>query len=78
VLREKLPVLEGMVEKATLAYDSGNIGSLIYVNMANTLLNKRLEAVDLEQSLWEIRIALDTLLAWPGETSTLTPGESQP
>jgi hypothetical protein len=46
--------------------------------MANTLLNKRLEAVDLEQSLWEIRIALDTLLAWPGETSTLTPGESQP
>jgi outer membrane protein TolC len=78
VLREKLPVLEGMVEKAALAYDSGNIGSLIYVNMANTLLNKRLEAVDLEQSLWEIRIALDTLLAWPGETSTLTPGESQP
>jgi hypothetical protein len=39
------------------------------VNMANTLLTKRLEAINLEQSLWEIRIALDTLLAWPGETT---------
>jgi cobalt-zinc-cadmium efflux system outer membrane protein len=75
VLREKLPILHGMVEKATLAYEAGNIGSLTYVNMANTLLNKRLEAVDMEQSLWEIRIALDTLLAWPGETSRSTAGE---
>jgi cobalt-zinc-cadmium efflux system outer membrane protein len=78
VLREKLPILEGMVAKATLAYEAGNIGSLTYVNMANTLLNKRLEAVDMEQSLWEIRIALDTLLAWPGETSASTAGEGQP
>jgi cobalt-zinc-cadmium efflux system outer membrane protein len=77
-LREKLPILHGMVEKATLAYEAGNIGSLIYVNMANTLLNKRLEAIDMEQSLWEIRIALDTLLAWPDETSTPTDGEGQP
>jgi cobalt-zinc-cadmium efflux system outer membrane protein len=69
VLREKLPVLETMVKKATLAYEAGNIGSLIYVNMANTLLTKRLEAINLEQSLWQIRIALDTLLAWPGETT---------
>jgi cobalt-zinc-cadmium efflux system outer membrane protein len=78
VLREKLPFMEGMVEKASLAYEAGNIGSLVYVNMANTLLNKRLEALDLELSLWEIRIALDTLLAWPGETSTSTDGESRP
>jgi outer membrane protein, heavy metal efflux system len=78
VLREKLPILQGMVEKATLAYDAGNIGSLIYVNMANTLLNKRLEAVNMEQSLWEIRIALDTLLAWPGEASASTAGEGRP
>ncbi len=78
VLREKLPILERMVQKAASAYEAGNIGSLIYVNMANTLLNKRLEAVDLEQSLWEIQIALDTLLAWPDETSALPAGESQP
>ncbi|MEJ2723866.1 MAG: TolC family protein [Deltaproteobacteria bacterium] len=78
VLQEKLPILENMVEKATRAYEAGNIGSLTYVNMANTLLNKRLEAVDLEQSLWEIRIALDTLLAWPDETSMSTDGENRP
>jgi cobalt-zinc-cadmium efflux system outer membrane protein len=77
-LREKLPILQGMVEEATLAYEAGNIGSLTYINMANTLLNKRLEAVDMEQSLWEIRIALDTLLAWPGEASSSTAGEGRP
>jgi cobalt-zinc-cadmium efflux system outer membrane protein len=77
-LREKLPILQGMVEEATLAYEAGNIGSLIYINMANTLLNKRLEVVDMEQALWEIRIALDTLLAWPGETSASTAGENRP
>jgi len=73
-LSQKLPILEQMVAKATRAYEAGNIDSLAYVNMANTLLNQRLEAVDLEQSLWEIRIALDTLLAWPAETSAPNPG----
>jgi outer membrane protein TolC len=77
-LNEKLPILEQMVAKATQAYEAGNIDSLTYVNMANTLLNQRLEAVDLEQSLWEIRIALDTLLAWPAEASTPAPGEHRP
>jgi outer membrane protein TolC len=77
-LTEKLPILEQMVAKATRAYEAGNIGSLTYVNMANTLLNKRLEAVDLEQSLWQIRIALDTLLAWPEETSTPAHEEQRP
>jgi outer membrane protein TolC len=77
-LNRKLPMLEQMVAKATRAYEAGNIDSLAYVNMANTLLNQRLEAVNLEQSLWEIRIALDTLLAWPAETSALPPGEHQP
>ena len=72
-LNEKLPILEKMVEKASRAYAAGNIASLTYVNMANTLLSKRLETVDLEQSLWQIRIALDTLLAWPEETSSRNP-----
>jgi outer membrane protein TolC len=78
MLREKLPILKNMVEKASRAYEAGNIGSLVYVNMANTLLNKQIEAVDLEQSLWEIRIALDTLLAWPEEPSTSTDAGSRP
>ncbi len=77
-LNQKLPILEQMVAKATRAYEAGNIDSLAYVNMANTLLNQRLEAVDLEQSLWEIRIALDTLLAWPAETSAPAPGKYRP
>ena len=46
--------------------------------MANTLLSKRLENVDLEQSLWQIRITLDTLLAWPEEASSRDPGEHRP
>ncbi len=75
-LNEKLPILEKMVANATRAYEAGNIDSLTYVNMANTLLNQRLEAVDLEQSLWEIRIALDTLLAWPDEASLSSPWRS--
>jgi outer membrane protein TolC len=77
-LDQKLPILEQMVAKATRAYEAGNIDSLTYVNLANTLLNQRLEAVDLEQSLWEIRIALDTLLAWPEEATTPVPGEHRP
>ena len=77
-LEQKLPILKRMVTKATQAYEAGNIDSLTYVNMANTLLNQRLEAVGLEQSLWEIRIALDTLLAWPEETALTTLGEPSP
>jgi outer membrane protein TolC len=78
VLEQKLPILNQMVAKATQAYEAGNIDSLTYVNMANTLLNQRLEVVDMEQSLWEIRIILDTLLAWPEETSITPPGEPSP
>jgi outer membrane protein TolC len=77
-LSEKLPILERMVAAASQAYEAGSIASLAYVNMANTLLSKRLETVDLEQSLWEIRIALDTLLAWPAETTPPAPGEQRP
>jgi cobalt-zinc-cadmium efflux system outer membrane protein len=71
-LLAKLPVLEGMVEEARRAYEAGNIGSLIYLNMANTLLNQQVELVDLDQSLWHDRINLDTLLAWPDESPTTT------
>jgi outer membrane protein TolC len=77
LLRAKLPVLEGMVKEARRAYEAGNIGSLIYLNMANTLLNQQLEIVDLEQSLWQARIALDTLLAWPDEVPTTTAQEAE-
>lgn len=59
-----LPELNGMVAKAEHAYDAGNIDALTYLNMQNTLINKQLERVDLEESLWDTHIALDTLLGW--------------
>jgi cobalt-zinc-cadmium efflux system outer membrane protein len=77
-LNENLPIFERMVDKASQAYEAGNIASLTYVNMANTLLSKRLENVDLEQSLWQIRIILDTLLAWPEQASSRDQEERRP
>lgn len=59
-----LPELKGMVNKAERAYDAGNIDALTYLNMQNTLINKQLERVDLEESLWDTHIAWDTLLGW--------------
>jgi cobalt-zinc-cadmium efflux system outer membrane protein len=59
-----LPDLAGMVDKAEHAYDAGNIDALTYLNMQNTLINKQLERVDLEEALWDTHIALDTLLGW--------------
>ena len=59
-----LPELTGMVDKAEHAYDAGNIDALTYLNMQNTLINKQLEKADLEESLWDTHIALDTLLGW--------------
>ena len=61
-----LPDLEHMVRKAGHAYDARDIDALTYLNMQNTLVNKRIEAADLQQAQWDTRIALDTLLAWPG------------
>lgn len=67
-LAQHLPELERMVHRARRAYDARDIAALTYLNMENTLLNKKLETTDLEQALWESRIAQDTLLAWPDGT----------
>lgn len=64
-LQADIPTLARMVEKARRAYADHNIGPLIYLNMENTLANKRLKAIDVIQLLWETEIALDTLLARP-------------
>lgn len=71
-LRERLPTLARMVEQARRAYEAGDIGALTYLNMENTLLGKQLEVTDLEASLEEARIALDTLLGRPGVGSAST------
>lgn len=62
-LEKNLPELEQMAGLAEQAYRAGNIGALTYLNLQNTLLDKRLELLDLQQARWETRIALDTLLA---------------
>jgi outer membrane protein TolC len=62
-LQEHLPTLARMVEEARRAYAAQNMSSLTYINMENTLANKRLKVIDLIQALWESEITLDTLLA---------------
>lgn len=64
-LAERLPTLEQMAGEARRAYEAGNMAALTYLNLENTLLNKQLELVDLEQDLWDTDIGLDTLLARP-------------
>ncbi|MEJ2344973.1 MAG: TolC family protein [Gammaproteobacteria bacterium] len=64
-LAARLPALRRMVADARQAYRAGNIPALTYLNMETTLLNKRIELYDLEETLWSIRVADDTLLAWP-------------
>jgi outer membrane protein, heavy metal efflux system len=76
-LAAQLPELERLVDQARRGYQAGDIAALTYLNMENTLLNKRLEAADLEQSLWDARIALDSLLAWPeGDAAAPSTGKS--
>ena len=64
-VQARLPDLERLVRQTREGYETSEVGALTYLNMENTLLNKRLELLDLEQALWETRIALDTVLAVP-------------
>ena len=64
-LQAYLPTLARMVEEARRAYADRNIAPLTYLNMENTLANKKLKSIDLIQALWETAIALDTLLSRP-------------
>jgi outer membrane protein TolC len=61
-LREHLPELQRMVEKASQAYQTRSIDALTYLNMRNTLVSKQIELVDLEDAWWRAQITLDTLL----------------
>lgn len=63
-VNRNIPKLHRMVRQARIAYEAGNISSLVYLNMQFGLINKQLEKLNLEQTLWDTRIALDTLLGW--------------
>lgn len=64
-LQRRLPELESLVAAARRAYQRGDLPALDLLNLERTLLDVRLEVIDLDRALWEVRIALDTLLAWP-------------
>lgn len=64
-LADYLPELERMARLAQQAYAAGNLDATIYLTLQTTWVDKQTERWDLEQSLWEARIALDTLAAWP-------------
>jgi cobalt-zinc-cadmium efflux system outer membrane protein len=65
-LNDKLPDLEAMAGQASMAYATRDLDALVFLNLEMTLITKRMELIDVEQSLWEISIALDTLTARPG------------
>lgn len=64
-LAEYLPRLKLLVEPAKRAYEEGEIDALTFLNMETTWVNKRLEQLNLMQSAWENRFALQTTLALP-------------
>ncbi len=66
-----LPRLKELVERARRAYRQGDIDALTFLNMESTWVKKHLEQITLEQTQWENRIALQTLLALP-EAGTRT------
>lgn len=63
-----LPKLQAVVTRARRAYARGDIDALTFLNMETTWINKRLERIDIRQSQWEIRTALQTLLALPEDS----------
>ena len=64
-LQTYLPRLQSLVERARHAYRQGDIDALTFLNMESTWVNKRLEQLSLQQTQWQNRIALQTLLALP-------------
>ena len=64
-LGRQLPQLEESVDDARKAYRAGRFPAAGYLSLANSALNKQLEYLDLQQSRWIARIALDTVLALP-------------
>ncbi len=64
-LQRHLPELASLVTAARQAYRRGDLTALGWLNLEKTWLDRRLERLALEQALWQGRIALDTLLAWP-------------
>ncbi len=61
-LRASITALESIVAHARTSYLSRDINTLAFTTMQRTLIDKRIELVDLETAQWELVIALETLL----------------
>ncbi len=61
--KRDLPELEKTEKAAQEALTAGNLDIASYVDLRSALLKKRMDIISLEQSLFEERIALRTLLA---------------
>jgi outer membrane protein TolC len=66
-LDEYLPTLEKMVASGRQAYRREDIDALTFLNMETTWMTKRLEKISLDRTQRENLIALQTLLALPGQ-----------
>ncbi len=66
-LKKYLPHLREIVDKGRQAYKNGDIDALTFINMEYTWVIKRLEELDLEKVQWGNFLALQTLLALPGD-----------
>jgi outer membrane protein, heavy metal efflux system len=71
-LDEYLPTLRKMVDRGREAYQNNDIDALTFLNMENTWVSKRLEQISLDQTQRNNLIALQTLLAMPGDGTPLT------
>lgn len=69
-LSDYLPKLHALVSRGRKAFDRGDMDALSFLNMESTFINKRLEQIDNKQNLWEIKIALQSLLALPAQNVT--------
>lgn len=67
-----LPTLARLVEQARAAERQRDIDTLTFLNMESTLIAKQLERIQLDQSLWETHIGLQTLLALPAASTGTT------
>ena len=74
-LRKEEPVLADMAKQARAAYANGDVTSLVLLNLESNLLQKQMERLDLEESLWTTRIALEALLGLPEQAATAGDGE---
>lgn len=65
-----LPELKRQVELARPAFKAGDLDARSYLALESAWYAKRLERIDLERSLWDSRIAMETLLALPAADVT--------